>query len=86
MSRSDSVGSLAGPLFCGRARLSTCAAILIAGAVGAEPHALQGTVAAPSLNHHTSIFDPKGALYGTTSYGGSLCSGGGCGTVFQVTP
>jgi uncharacterized repeat protein (TIGR03803 family) len=32
------------------------------------------------------IFDPEGNLYGATGGGGLGCSGGGCGTVFKVTP
>ena len=33
------------------------------------------------------IIGPDGALYGTTSYGGSSgCGGNGCGTVFQLKP
>ena len=28
----------------------------------------------------------NGTLYGTTAFGGSVCSGSGCGTVFSVTP
>ena len=33
------------------------------------------------------IFDAAGNLYGTTQGGGDyLCQGGGCGTVFELTP
>jgi uncharacterized repeat protein (TIGR03803 family) len=32
------------------------------------------------------IFDAAGNLYGTTSSGGSSVCGGGCGTVFELTP
>ncbi len=35
------------------------------------------------------ILDSKGAVYGTTYFGGSVkgeCSGGGCGTVFKLVP
>jgi hypothetical protein len=34
------------------------------------------------------IFDSAGNLYGTTTSGGtgSGCNGGGCGTVFEITP
>jgi uncharacterized repeat protein (TIGR03803 family) len=33
------------------------------------------------------IFDAKGNLYGTTTFGGLGCAGGdGCGTVYEVTP
>jgi uncharacterized repeat protein (TIGR03803 family) len=33
------------------------------------------------------IFDGKGNLYGTTTYGGAYgCSEDGCGTVFEITP
>lgn len=33
------------------------------------------------------IFDTAGNLYGATAYGGThKCSGGGCGTVFQLVP
>jgi hypothetical protein len=34
------------------------------------------------------IFDGEGNLYGTTLFGGNLsgCFGGGCGTVYQLTP
>jgi len=34
------------------------------------------------------IFDGNGNLYGTTEFGGGSggCNGGGCGTVFQLTP
>jgi uncharacterized repeat protein (TIGR03803 family) len=32
------------------------------------------------------IFDAAGNLYGTTISGGSGCNGGGCGTVFELSP
>lgn len=32
------------------------------------------------------LVNVKGTLYGTTLEGGSGCSGGGCGTVFALTP
>jgi len=33
------------------------------------------------------LIDVNGVLYGTTEYGGvHSCSGGGCGTVFSITP
>lgn len=33
------------------------------------------------------IFDPNGTIYGTTSNGGGVgCGGGGCGTVFALSP
>jgi uncharacterized repeat protein (TIGR03803 family) len=32
------------------------------------------------------IMDARGVLYGTTSAGGTGCSGYGCGTVFELTP
>lgn len=32
------------------------------------------------------VLDGQGNLYGTSYYGGVGCSGGGCGTVFKVTP
>jgi uncharacterized repeat protein (TIGR03803 family) len=32
------------------------------------------------------VSDSKGHLYGTTQYGGTGCNGGGCGTVYEVTP
>ena len=32
------------------------------------------------------IFDASGNLYGTTFYGGTACSGQGCGTAFQLVP
>jgi uncharacterized repeat protein (TIGR03803 family) len=36
----------------------------------------------------TMVFDAAGNLYGITTYGGNLsyCSGGGCGTVFELAP
>jgi uncharacterized repeat protein (TIGR03803 family) len=36
----------------------------------------------------TMVFDASGNLYGTTTYGGSLtnCDGGGCGSVFELSP
>ena len=33
------------------------------------------------------LIEVNGTLYGTTAYGGAYsCSGGGCGTIFSVTP
>jgi len=32
------------------------------------------------------VMDGSGNLYGTTLYGGSHCSAGGCGAVFELTP
>ncbi len=32
------------------------------------------------------VLDSEGNLYGTTSYGGTIGGGSGCGTVFEVTP
>jgi uncharacterized repeat protein (TIGR03803 family) len=32
------------------------------------------------------ILDASGNLYGTTSFGGTGCSGEGCGTVYELTP
>ena len=32
------------------------------------------------------IVDAAGNLYGTTQYGGGVCGGWGCGTVFRLTP
>jgi uncharacterized repeat protein (TIGR03803 family) len=32
------------------------------------------------------LFLLNGTFYGTTVYGGSVCNGHGCGTVFQFTP
>jgi uncharacterized repeat protein (TIGR03803 family) len=36
----------------------------------------------------TLVFDTAGNLYGTTEYGGNLtdCDGGGCGTVYELSP
>lgn len=34
----------------------------------------------------TLIADKAGAMYGTTKYGGTGCSGAGCGTVFKLAP
>jgi uncharacterized repeat protein (TIGR03803 family) len=36
--------------------------------------------------HAGVILDAKGNLYGTTSYGGSDCTGPGCGVVFKLAP
>src|SRR5579859_42951 len=32
------------------------------------------------------ISDHSGNLYGTTWFGGNICGGGGCGTVFELSP
>ena len=31
------------------------------------------------------VFDAEGRLYGTAEYGGALCAGYGCGTIFELT-
>jgi len=39
-----------------------------------------------SAPYASVTFDPAGNIYGTTYAGGSGCSGGGCGTVYRMTP
>jgi uncharacterized repeat protein (TIGR03803 family) len=70
-------------------------AILAAGLLGIGPraaaqkeeilHSFHGTDGSgPSAS---LIFDAAGNLYGTTELGGTgLCTGGGCGTVFELSP
>ena len=40
----------------------------------------------PRYSTSQLVFDKSGNLYGTTAGGGPGCGGGGCGTVFKLTP
>ncbi len=70
-----------------------CVALIVAvptGAWGAPAEAVLHTFNGGSDGSYPNaglIADGKGNLYGTTATGGtSYCGGGGCGTVFKLTP
>jgi uncharacterized repeat protein (TIGR03803 family) len=80
------------PLARGFAAL--CAALIMAAPAGASAapvetvlHAFTGYPSDGAYPYAGLIADSKGNLYGTTNVGGaSYCSGGGCGTVFALSP
>lgn len=70
---------------------SGCGTVFDVSTSGAEQVLHSFTSSPDGAFPQTSMIDVKGALYGTTGYGGSgSCSGSsglsGCGTVFKVTP
>ena len=86
----DGAGNLYGTLYQGGAsqwgaayELSRSGSSWIESTI--HPFAGGADGAAPTSN---LIFDGSGNLYGTTEFGGGSggCDGGGCGTVFQLTP
>ena len=89
----DAAGNLYGSTADGGAYNAGAVFQLTAGThgkwLGMVAHSFKPKITDGYLPLASLIFDAAGNLYGTTYLGGAsgtACSGGGCGTVFQLTP